>query len=253
MDVYRHIGKKQTMTKPTNSNQFTLGIIGILLTITGTILPLDAANTLNQSKYFPLVENTQYNSHIALSWQRIWSEIRRKKVAGGSRSDDLCLISPGLLIDLDSEANNIQEIWHQNPLFVWQSDNLKAVSLKDGDNIYWQQEVKATQTNLFYNGKPLQPGTTYKLVVFNPYETEIQSIQLVTPDKHQKIATDLANIEDKLKSESADKEEIALKKADYFAKLQMWSDVLWQLYSIPNPSDELKATLEELKTHDFCH
>ena len=240
------------MSKLTNSHKLAFGIIGVLLVLSGTILPLNAANTSNKSKFFPSVRSPNHSNYIALSWNGIWERIRRKKVAGGSRSDNLCIVSPNLLIDRESQANNIKEIWHQQPLFIWRSNKLKAVGLKDENSISWQQEVKATQTSLFYNGKPLKPGNTYTLVVFKPYETEFQNLQLVTPDRHQKIAADLAKIENQLKSEGANKEEIALQKADYFARLQMWSDVFWQLYSVPNPSDELKATLEEVNSHNFC-
>lgn len=240
------------MSKLEKLDKFTLGIIGGLLVLSGTILPLNAANSPNLSHSFSSLKRENYNNYIALSWSTIWQLIKRKKVAGGSRGNNLCLVSPSQLIDIDSQANSIKEIWHQNPLFVWQSGRLEAVSLRDENQIYWQQKVEATQTNLFYNGKPLQPGKTYKLVVFNPYETEIQNIQLVTPDKHQKIAADLAEIENQLKAEGADREKIALKKADYFAHLQMWSDVLWELYSVPNPSDELQETLAQLNIHNFC-
>ena len=240
------------MSKLKNPDKFTLGGIGGLLVLSGTILPLDAANTLNLSQSFPSIDRENYSNYIALSWNEIWERIKRKKVAGGSRGNNLCLVSPSQLIDIDSQANSIQEIWHQNPLFVWQSGKLEAVSLRDENQIYWQQEVEGTQTSIFYNGKPLEPGKTYKLVVFNPYETEIQNLQIVAPDRHQKIAADLTEIENQLKAEGADREKIAFKKADYFAELQMWSDVLWELYSIPNPSEELTKTLEQLNIHNFC-
>ena len=93
---------------------------------------------------------------------------------------------------------------------------------------------------------------TYTLITFNPYETEIKRLQLVDTDKYRQIAADLAEIENQLKSEGANQEEIALRKANYFANLQMWSDVFWKLYSIPHPSNELKTTLEQLNTHNFC-
>ena len=236
------------MSKLEKLDRLKLGISGGLLVLFGTILPLDAANSSNFSQPF----KANYKNYLALSWSTIWQLIQRKKVAGGSRSNNLCLISPSQLIDRNSQANSIKEIWHRNPLFVWQSGKLEAVSLRDENHFYWQQKVEATQTNLFYDGKPLKPGKTYKVVVFNPYETEIKNLQIVTPNRYQKIAADLAEIENQLKAEGADREKIALKKADYFAQLQMWSDVLWELYSISNPSDELKATLEKLKSHNFC-
>lgn len=252
MDLHWHLKRKQNMSKLTNYNRFTLGIMGGLLILSGTIIPLNAANTHKISNSSPSVDRENSSNYIALSWNGIWQQIKRKRMAGGSRGDNLCFNSPSQLMSVQSQAKSTEEIWHQNPLFAWQLEKLKAVGLKNGNRIYWQQEVKNTQTNIFYHGKPLQPGTTYTLVVFNPYETEIQKIQIVDRDKHQKIAADLAEIENRFKSEGADKEEIAFKKADYFAKRQMWSDALWEIYSIPNPSDELKEILEQLNTNNLC-
>ena len=242
------------MSKLTTLHKLTLGITGGLFILSGAILPLNAASVINPNPSVSAIYQKNYHNYLALSWSEIWEQIKRKKVAGGSRNGNLCLVSPSQLIDKNnnSQEDSIEEIWHQNPLFVWKSGKIKAVSLKNGNYIHWQQEVEANQTNLLYNGKPLEPGKTYKLVVFNPYETEIQKIQIVSPDKHQKIAIDLAKIENQLKSEGADREGIALKKAAYFAKLQMWSDVLWELNSIPTPSRELKVILEKVNTHNFC-
>ena len=238
------------MSKLTKSDRFTLGTIGVSLVLLGTTLPVNAANTQNIHNSSSVEENS--SNHLALSWNGIWQRIKRRRVAGGSRGDNVCSSSPSQLRNVNSQTKSVEEIWHQNPLFAWESGKLEAVSLKEGNRIYWQQEVEATQNHLFYHGKPLQPGTTYTLVVFNPYETEIQKIQIVDRHKHQKIAADLAEIEDRLKSEGANKEEIAFKKADYFAQRQMWSDALWEIYSIPNPSDELKKILERSNTHNLC-
>ena len=234
------------MSKPTKQNRFTLGTIGLSLVLLGTTLPLNAANIRN----FSTIDKENYSNHLALSWNGIWQRIKRRRMAGGSRGSNSCSSSPSQLMSVNSQTKSVEEIWHQNPLFAWESEKLKAVSLKEGNRVYWQQEVEATQNHLFYHGKPLQPGKTYTLVVFNPDETEIQKIQTVDRHKHQKIAADLAQIENKLTSEGADREEIAFKKADYFAQRQMWSDALWEIYSIPNPSDELKKILERSNTQN---
>ena len=39
---------------------------------------------------------------------------------------------------------------------------------------------------------------------------------------------------------------IALAKANYFAKLGLWSDVLQQAYSVQKPSPELDRMLKEI-------
>ena len=136
------------MSKLTNSNRFAVGMVGAILVLSGTMLPANAAKTYNQNNSVALIDRNNHNNYVALSWNGIWQKIKRKKVAGGSRSDSLCLVSPNLLIDKESQANKIKEIWHPNPLFVWRSPNLEALGIKDGDSIYWQQEVETTQTYL---------------------------------------------------------------------------------------------------------
>lgn len=239
------------MSKVKQVNKLSLGILGILLILLGTILPLEAANPLNSSNSSSSVYKKNYRKYITLSWSSIWAQIKRKRVAGVSRGN-FCLVSPIQMIDGDFQANNIEAIWHKNPLFAWQSGKPQTVSLRDGNHIYWQKKVESNQANLFYDGKPLQPGITYQLIIFNPQETEIKKIRLVSPEQHSKIALDLAAIENQLKSKGVDREKIGLKKADYFTQQQMWSDALWELYSIPNPSDELKEILTQVNAQNFC-
>lgn len=239
------------MSKVKQFNKFSLSILGILLVLFGAILPLEAANPLNLSKSSSSVDRENYRHYISLSWSSIWSQIKRKRVAGVSRGN-FCLVSPTQMIDGEPQANNIEAIWHKNPLFVWQLRKPQTVSLRDGNQIYWQKKVETNQANLVYDGKPLQPGTTYQLIIFNSQETEIKKIRLVSPEQHSQIALDLAEIENKLKSKGIDREKIGLKKADYFTQRQMWSDALWELYSIPNPSDELKEILTQVNAQNFC-
>lgn len=239
------------MSKIKQVNKLSLSILGILLILLGTISPLGAANPLNIRKSSSSVDREKYHNYVTLSWSSIWKQIKRKRVAGVSRGN-FCLVSPTQMIDGDFQANNIEAIWHKNPLLAWQSGKPRTVSLRDGNRIYWQKKVETTQANLFYDGKPLQPGITYQLIIFNPQETEIKKIRLVSPERHSQIALDLAAIENQLKSKGVDREKIGLKKADYFTQLQMWSDALWELYSIPNPSDELKEILTQVNVQNFC-
>jgi hypothetical protein len=47
-------------------------------------------------------------------------------------------------------------------------------------------------------------------------------------------------------------EKMALEKANYFAEQELWSDALRELYSVPNPSAELKDAIAQIQAHDFC-
>lgn len=237
------------------SRKLTLGILGGLCFLS-ELIPLSARGMIRDPHQSESRLNTSIKSnYIALSWSEIWHKLKRKKVAGGSRSGmgNLCLVSPNGLVNLespDSSANNRVEIWHQNPLFVWRSGELNKIVLKNDSDIYWEKEIEKSSTHLFYDGKPLQMGETYNLVVFAPFETEVYRLQVLASDKHQQIKADL--IETRLEAKNATQEEIALAKATYFIERQMWSDVLWELYSIPEPTGELKTTLDRVNNHNFC-
>lgn len=255
------------------SRRLTQGILGGLCFLSELILPasggaisnlpksgkVKASSVFSKQTIFDSDLNTtiEYN-YIALSWNEIWHALKRKKVPGGSRSvmSNLCLVAPNGLVNLESSdngGNNRIEIWHQNPLFIWQSEALSKIVLKNEKNesdIYWEKEIDTSSTYLFYDGKPLQIGETYKLIVFAPYETEIYRLQVLASNKHQQIEADLRKTQ--LEGDNLTQEEIALAKASYFIEKQMWSDVLWELYSIPNPTDELKTTLQQVNSHNFC-
>lgn len=44
----------------------------------------------------------------------------------------------------------------------------------------------------------------------------------------------------------------ALERINYFSQKQLWSDVLREIYSVPNPSPELKQTINQIQGHNFC-
>ena len=46
--------------------------------------------------------------------------------------------------------------------------------------------------------------------------------------------------------------EIVLGRIDYFVEKQLWSDVLREIYSVENPSPELKELITQIQSNDFC-
>jgi hypothetical protein len=65
-------------------------------------------------------------------------------------------------------------------------------------------------------------------------------------EERDRISAELKNIENQLESASASPEVIALAKANYFADHNLWSDVLQQIYSVPEPSSELLALRQDI-------
>jgi hypothetical protein len=43
-----------------------------------------------------------------------------------------------------------------------------------------------------------------------------------------------------------------IEKANHFARQELLSDALREIYSVPNPSPDLIQTFEQIQAHDFC-
>ena len=183
-----------------------------------------------------------------------------KRQPGGSRGFSICLISPDKIVNPNYGEVNNQENWSDRPLFTWQIQEGKVkkieVYTEGNEKSLWSQEIPQGETSVIYDGKqPLEAGKSYKLrmTVLAPVEIKIGSeFQIMDSEKRQKITDDLNVLEAKLKQKGANEEEIAIEKANYFAKQELWSDVLGELYSVPNPSENLIETIETIQEHDFC-
>jgi hypothetical protein len=158
---------------------------------------------------------------------------------GGSRGD-ICMISP----DTPSET---RIIWSDRPLFAWQGKVTK-IQLTDLNNntVIFSENVENTQ-QFTYTGEPLQPGQTYKLDIFvGNGPARFVKFQIMESEQRDSITAELKKLKSRLQAKKSHHEAIAVAKADYFAKLGLWSDVLQQAYSVQKPSPELDRMLKEI-------
>ena len=225
-----------------------------MVAVTSTSLPLQAVIKQNISTQEMLnVDNRQL---LALSWGDIWDILRRKKGKGGSRDgkDFLCMISPGKLKDPNGNRGNLV-VWGTQPVFLWQGE-ITGIEVRHirSNKLIWSQTLKPTTRSIIYQGEPLQPGEAYIWLAILPDEQlpNRQSFRIMKAEKRDSISTDLKELESKPKAEDANSEEIILARVEYFAKQELWSDVLRELYSVENPSPELKEKIEQIQGHDFC-
>lgn len=160
---------------------------------------------------------------------------------GGSRpTDSICIISP----DAPSET---RIIWSDRPLFLWHG-KIKKIKVTDISNntVIFSENVENTQ-QYTYTGQPLQPGQTYKLNIFlGESRGPFVKFQIMESEERNSITAALKTLENKLQAKKSHHEAIALAKANYFAKLGLWSDVLQQAYSVQKPSLELDRMLKEI-------
>jgi hypothetical protein len=167
---------------------------------------------------------------------------------GGSRPiDSICMVSP-------DASSDTRIIWSDRPLFLWHG-KIKKIKVTDISNntVIFSENVENTQ-QYTYTGQPLQPGQTYKLDIFlGEGPTTFVEFQIMESEQRNSITAELKTLENQLQEERSNpeaipavSEAIALAKANYFAKLGLWSDVLQQAYSVQKPSPELDRMLKKI-------
>lgn len=160
---------------------------------------------------------------------------------GGSRPiNSICMVSP-------DASSDTRIIWSDRPLFLWHG-KIKKIKVTDISNntVIFSENVENTQ-QYTYTGQPLQPGQTYKLDIFlGESPAAFVEFQIMESEERNSITAELKTLENQLQAERSNPETIALAKANYFAKLGLWSDVLQQAYSVQKPSLELDRMLKEI-------
>lgn len=154
-----------------------------------------------------------------------------------------------------------EEIWTDKPVFFWRGVGVTQIDIfeRGNDEVFATLKVKEGLTKIKYNGKPLQPGQSYAWQITAekvrglPIKDSGSNFTMMGNKERASITDDLTKLEATLKKKGANVEKIALEKADYFAKKEMWTDVLEQLYSVQNPSPQLMDTIKNIEGHNFCN
>jgi hypothetical protein len=191
------------------------------------------------------------------SWDKVWKVVlRQQKRRGGSRGD-ICVIAPARTPDPQNSA--AFEVWSDRPLFLWQGAIKRIQVTDDNSNSLWNTTISDDRQSIVYAGKPLQPGQTYYWKVFNSASPQaeprlILTFQIMEASVRDRISAELTTLETQLKSTGATAEDIALQRASYFANAadkNLSADALREMYSVKDPSDELKAILQGA-TAELC-
>lgn len=212
-------------------------------------LPLQA--TMPQSH--PSVTAIKTNV-LATSVGDIVDEIRPKRRGKGSRGE-ICVFAPIKLVDFDAKLEQSQEtpqVWSDRPLFLWQGGTPKRIELfvAGSTESLWDSEIPEEATGILYDGEPLQPGQTYEWRLTAPFPIKQPAFQIIEQQQRDRISAELTQLQAQL--QDASEETIALEKANYFAKQELWADALQELYSVSNPSPALTAAIKEIQSHNFC-
>jgi hypothetical protein len=225
------------MLKPQNRNKRKSLISFTLLLLATTFVTTDSFTNLKSTQTLAQVRVADFVS--------LWRRRQERKVSRTSRGT-FCPITPGIF--------ETYLVWHDRPLFIWKSSINQDAQLVlreyDSQTEIWKQPVNIASQKLLYSGeKSLEPGKLYQWQLLNKSRSVSDSItfQIMSETERAKIQTDLQALEENSKQAKLSREEIALKKANYFLDYQIkpqndekthlpWSDALQSLYEVNNPS-----------------
>lgn len=159
------------------------------------------------------------------------------------------MIAPGKLEDQNDGKGSLV-IWGNKPVFLWQGE-IVGIEVRHtrSDKLMWSQNFNPTTRSVtrsvIYQGEPLQPGEDYFWREKLPLKQlpSKQSFRMMKAEDRDRISAELKELESKPN---------ALERINYFSQKQLWSDVLREIYSVPNPSPELKQTINQIQGHNFC-
>ncbi len=258
---------------------FFLTLIAILLippALAQQNSEFDPQTRPSESTTFPESVTPNSSGQHKSIWEAIWELLQSRKEPTLASRRELCPITPGLL-----EAKNV--IWSDRPMFIWQG-NVSSITiyLYDSFNAEREQQLLWSQTftpqspvgkfnYLAYTAEALKPGKSYDWEIVISSERRDRPLggglkpnratrsgranrytfQVMASGERKRITADLRALETQVAAAGASEEEIALEKANYFAKKGLWSDALQQIYSTPNPSEDFIRNARDTLTY-FC-
>jgi hypothetical protein len=211
-----------------------------------SILLVTATATVSLPHLLPSRTIAQTNPQPQASWWQIFQNDPPVDEKPGSPRDlsaaRFCAITP-------RSINTDTQVWSDRPLFVWQGNYQKiGLRLEGNQEVFWTQTVASGDKSVIYTGDALQPGQTYNWVIFSQQNNPIMFIPFKVMDapERDRIRVRLTILERELKDIGATPEEIAMQRANFFARQELWSDVFKEIYSLKNPSPELEEILQQI-------
>lgn len=161
----------------------------------------------------------------------------------GSRGN-VCAISPGLVGETDI-------IWGDRPVFVWagQATRIGLADFATGTE-FWSAEPAAPDTQVAYDGEPLQPGQLYRWTLTDSAgRIESYIFEVMEPGERQILTAEFEALNAELRADGLDPQTQLAEQARFFAEKGLWSDTIQRLKLMEPSSQVLGQTLDGLTTY----
>jgi hypothetical protein len=179
---------------------------------------------------------------------------------GGGRGP-FTVLSPGIW---GTEIGREPEIWHTQPMLIWQGANNPAVQpnlvviLNAQNTVVWHQHIQAASFVALPIKYELQPGQTYR-VQFSGWSNEQRkfvissapiSFRVMSGEQRQKITQQLHRAETTLPElQPSTPTEISQQRIKVFVENHLLSDALQELNSVDLPLSERQSLTQEVITN----
>lgn len=237
-----------------NKKQLNLTLLlAVIITFFPLMMPIKSQTFFPPESQQKSLENRELLNKIAES---LFLTSRDKKTGGGR--GDICAVSPQAWVERSQQQTFLEpvQVLNSQPLFLWQTQDLEPTEIQvfeDSEipqNPIWSGNIVDGKNYIIYQGEPLKAGKVYYWRLLAPGPKKQTYFQVIS--EQDSIHQELKQRETQLQSQGVSAEKIALEKANYLAEQDFWSDALRELFSVTNPSTELKETIQNIRAHNFC-
>lgn len=247
-------------------------LVGIVITLV-LVLQKQPLLTQNTSETIQIQPETQTEPEQQRStWETILSFLRKQPRQSLLSRDSICPIAPGLVEDEPI-------IWSDHPIFIWKkadSDESEGLDLLNfrilspydpldplkEQTVLWEQRINTrAEKNAYgaveYSAEALESGKRYdwEIKAYSEKEPNLgdnifkSAFDIMNSEERANISQSLAVLNAELNRTTMSKEDMALEKALFFIKQELWSDALGILHAGTNSSSELSSKIEEISNY----
>lgn len=175
-------------------------------------------------------------------WGSVWQQIIRR------RDQDKPRTSRGLICPVIPQLMSQRVIWRDRPIFVWKgkAEMISVFDFADPQQPIWTRDRLGNDNSVVYAGEPLKPGTRYIWKAETGTEISQVIFQILERSTRDQVTAQLTQLETQLNYQKGTPEERVKQRVQFFLNRNLFLDALQELYSMPQPSLELKALREQI-------
>ena len=138
-------------------------------------------------------------------------------------------------------------IWRDRPIFVWKgkAETVSVSNFPESKQTGWTQKKLENVNSVVYSGAPLKPGTRYLWKAAGDKFSQVIFQTLEQPER-DRVTAELMRLETKLQQQKITAEAKVQQRVQFFLNQNLFLDAIQELYTVPQPSPELKILQQKI-------